>query len=160
MSNPQNQARLEELSETELKNIRLIAEIKYLTRPFYFKPSFWTFIIALTAAVFSIESGLFDVKGEIVKLETLKLETEKTTLLKQRSELLSDKKSLVIQKDSLEIKKAEIQNSISQLFNIEKQLLKRLDSINRINRKEHLPVVVHPHYLYDPNAQFEKRKTY
>ena|ERR1700754_964413 len=88
---------LDEMSVSELEKIKLVAEIKSIRKPIFLDPSFWTFIIAVFATIFSLESGLFDTKGEILKLETLKLEQKKDTLTRQIQTLKEDNVSLIIE---------------------------------------------------------------
>ena len=80
--------RIEELNFNELQKLKLVTEVKQLRKPFYLDPSFWTFIIAISAAYLSWQSGIFETKGEVLKLETLKLKQRRDTLNIQNQILL------------------------------------------------------------------------
>jgi len=107
---------IEELNLNELEKLKLITEIKHLQRPFYLDPSFWTFIIAISAAVFSLQSGIFETKGEVIKLETLKLEQRRDTLNNQNQSLIESNKRY---KDTLN----QVKRSIHQLNQLAKPIL-------------------------------------
>ena len=97
--------RIEDMTLGELEKQKLITEIKHLKKPFYLDPSFWTFIIAISAAYLSWQSGIFETRGEILKMETLKLEDKKDTLNIQNQNLLESNQKY---KDTLKEIKRQI----------------------------------------------------
>ncbi len=75
-----------------LEEEKLIVEIKNL-KQIWRHPSFWpplfTFLLVLTATIYSWKSGIFEIKSEKLELETAKLELKKDTLNSQIEELNS-----------------------------------------------------------------------
>ncbi len=115
---------IEELSEVQLKHLKLITEIKALKKPFYQEPGFWTLVIAITATIYSLLSGLFQTKSDIVELKSLKLEIE-YAILHKRADSLNI--YLLAQKDY--IKSAE------ERISIQNDSLKRLGNDIKIEEK-------------------------
>lgn len=92
---------LSSLSISELEKEKLISEIKNINKPIWKQPSFWTFLIAITATIYSWQSGLFETKSKILELKTIQLDLKRDTLIEQIKGLQKQKNELIKKNDSM-----------------------------------------------------------
>lgn len=159
--------RLEKLSNSDLSQNKLIAEINNLNKSFWKQPSFWTFLVVLIATIYSWQSGLFETKSKILELQTMQLDLKKDTLNNQIDMLQKQKKDLIKKYDSLTIVVNNITSDYEKIKNnfqkwkLEKQSKSDLQSEVLAFVKE-LRKLVNNDKIKDENARikFEKDKNW
>jgi len=116
---------LNNLSNPDLEKQKLISEINHLNKSIWRQPSFWTFLIAITATLYSWQSGLFETKSKILELKTMQLDLRKDSLYSeiaylQNQKLLIERKydSLFVVVNKLEKEKERVEKEFESWKNI------------------------------------------